>query len=138
MSELVRISMSIEQPLYERLEELVARSGYSNRSEFVRDLVRNRLVEEEWAHEDDLLGTISMVYDHHSRNLSHKLTSLQHDFPGTVLATTHVHLDHHHCAEMVMVRGRGEEIKTLVDLIHREKGVLHASLAPGSTGRSLH
>jgi CopG family nickel-responsive transcriptional regulator len=137
MSELVRVSLSIEKPLYDRLEQLVAASDYTNRSKFIRDLVRNYLVEEEWNSPYELLGTVTLIYDHHARGLSGRLTELQHDFPGTVLATTHIHLDHDLCAEMIMVRGPGRDIKRLTDGMKTLKGVLLAKLAMGSTGRHL-
>ncbi|NLF31301.1 MAG: nickel-responsive transcriptional regulator NikR [Planctomycetes bacterium] len=137
MSDLVRFSVSIEQPLFEQLEKQVARSAYSNRSEFIRDLIRNHIVEDQWRCDAESLGTISLLYDHHCRGLSERLTHEQHHFPGRVLATTHVHLDEHLCAEMIMVRGRGRDIKALADRLQREKGVLHARLATGSTGRNL-
>ena len=137
MSDLVRFTVSIEKPLFEKLERLVADSQYHNRSEFVRDLIRNRLVDQEWQSDEVLLGTISLLYDHHSPGLSDRLTEQQHHFVGQVLATTHLHLDHHLCAEMIMVRGCGADIKALADRLHREKGVLHAKLATGTTGRSL-
>ena len=137
MADLVRMSVSIEKPLLDRLEKLVADSNYSNRSEFVRDLIRGCLVEKEWNTNKVLLGTISLVYDHHARGLSGKLTDYQHHFSGTVFATTHVHLDEHLCAEMIMVRGRGKDIKALADQLRRGKGVLHAKLATGTTGKEL-
>ena len=137
MSDVVRFTVSIEKKLFAELETLVADSGYRNRSEFVRDLIRSRLVEHEWRTDKVLLGTISLVYDHHAPGLGERLVDQQHHFVGTVLATTHVHLDHHLCAEMIMVRGRGADIKALADRLHREKGVLHAQLAMGTTGASL-
>ena len=137
MSDLVRMSVSIERPLFERLERLVADSDYGSRAEFVRDLVRGYLVEEEWTSNKVLLGTISLLYDHHARGLSGRLTDQQHHFSGTVLATTHVHLAQHLCAEMIMVRGRGKDIKALTDRLRREKGVLYAKLATGTTGKDL-
>ena len=137
MSDLVRVSVSIERPLFERLEELLADSDYTNRSEFVRDLIRGHVVEEEWNSDKVLLGTISLIYDHHVRGLNDRLTHQQHHFSGAVLATTHVHLDDHLCAEMIMVRGRGKDIRALADRLHREKGVLHAKLATGTTGKDL-
>lgn len=137
MSDLVRFTVSIEKPLFEKLEGEVAAHNYRNRSEFVRDMVRNYLVDQEWQTGDELLGTISLLYDHHTRGLTERLTERQHGFSGTVLATTHVHLSHHLCAEMIMVRGRGKDIKALADCLRREKGVLHAKLAAGTTGQSL-
>jgi CopG family nickel-responsive transcriptional regulator len=137
MSDLVRLSMSIEKPLYDKLEALVAESRYTNRSEFLRDLIRDHLVEREWKNEEEILGTISMIYDHHQRGLSARLTDLQHDFLGNILATTHIHLDHHHCAEMIMVKGRAGDIQRLTDDMKRQRGVLHAKLAMSSTGKTL-
>ena len=138
LGDLVRVSLSIDESLFGRLEELVDKSSYTNRSEFIRDMIRDRLVDEEWRSSDQtLLGTISLVYDHHVRQLSEKLTHQQHHFAGKVLATTHVHLDRKLCAEMIMVHGSGTEIRELVDSMRRQKGVLHAKLAIGSTGQKL-
>lgn len=138
MSDLVRFSVSIEKQLFDQTEQLLNRSDYRNRSEFVRDLIRDRLVQRQWAGDEMLLGTISMVYDHHVKGLAERLTHQQHHFIGKVLATTHVHLDEHLCAEMIMVRGQGSEIQALADRLGREKGVLHARLTAGTTGKGIH
>ena len=137
MSELVRLSLSIEKPLFERLEKMVKRSGYGNRSEFVRDMIRHQLVRQEWNANTEVVGTVTLVYDHHARHLSDKLTHLQHEHHAAVLATTHVHLDHHLCAEMILARGPARQIKKITDLLRQQKGVLHAALSLGSTGKSL-
>jgi CopG family nickel-responsive transcriptional regulator len=131
------LSLSIEQPLFKQLEALAAEGGYTNRSEFVRNLIRDRLVEDEWESNAEALGTISLLYDHHARGLAAKLTHKQHHFAGKVLATTHIHLDEHLCSEMIMVRGRAGNIRQLTDQLGREKGVLHARLAIGSIGKRL-
>lgn len=137
MSELIRFTVSLEQGLFDKLNGLVAESRYENRSEFIRDLIRRELVEQEWQTDQTLVGTISLLYDHHVTGLSDRLTHQQHDFPGEVLAATHVHLSHHLCAEMIMVRGPGQQIQALTDRLRREKGVLHAQLAIGTTGAAL-
>lgn len=137
MSNLVRFTVSIEKSLFDRLEKEVADHDYRNRSEFVRDLIRNYLVDQEWQTDKVLLGTIWLLYDHHTHGLTERLTEQQHHFAGKVLATTHVHLDEHLCAEMIMVRGKGKEIQALADGLQREKGVLHAKLAAGTTGQAL-
>jgi len=137
MSDLVRVSLSIEAPLFERLEEMVKEEGYDNRSEFIRDLIRDRLVQEQWESTQESLGTVTLIYDHHARGLSERLTDLQHHFHGAVLATTHIHLDSRFCAEMIMLRGQAGRIKELTDQMKREKGVLHAKLAVSSTGTAL-
>ena len=137
MSGLARFSMSIEKNLLDRLEWLVRDSRYANRSEFIRDLVRDRLVEQEWKEDGEVIGAITLVYDHDKRELSGKLTRLQHHHHALILATTHVHLDEHMCAEMILAKGPASEIKEVADLMRQEKGVLHAALSFSSTGRSL-
>ncbi len=138
MSDLIRLSLSIEKPLYDQLEKLVKKSGYVNRSEFVRDMIRDRLVKTEWDKDDEVLGTITLLYDHHQRQLSGKLTDLQHHHHANVLVTTHVHLSHDLCAEVVLVRGRASMVRKLADAMHQQKGVLHAELSTTSTGGELH
>ncbi|HNR30363.1 MAG TPA: nickel-responsive transcriptional regulator NikR [Candidatus Hydrogenedentes bacterium] len=137
MSGVARLSFSIEKSLLDRLEKLVKEGRYENRSEFIRDLIRGRLVEQEWEHDKEAVGTITMLYDHHRRGLSEKLTEVQHDFHHDILASTHIHLDHALCAEIVIVRGRASRLKELADLLRRHKGVLHAALSISSTGKKL-
>jgi CopG family transcriptional regulator, nickel-responsive regulator len=137
MSELVRLSLSIEKPLYDRLEEMVKQSGYENRSEFIRDMIRHQLVRQQWDGNEEVVGTVTLVYDHHASNLTNKLTDLQHHHHGAVLATTHVHLDLHLCAEMILIKAKANEIKHLADLMRQQKGVLHAELSMASTGIDL-
>ncbi len=137
MSELVRLSLSIERPLLDRLEKLVKRSGYTNRSEFVRDMVRERLVEREWDDNQEVVGTITLVYDHHVPGLSEKLTEEQHHHHRVILTTTHVHLDKALCVEMILVKGRASEIRGLADRLRQYKGVLHSGLSTSTTGVHL-
>lgn len=137
MSDLVRLSFSIEQPLVEQLEQLVTDNNYSNRSEFIRDLIRAKLVAQQWENNEEVLGTITLVYNHHSRLLSDKLIELQHHHHAMILATTHVHLNADLCAEMIMVKGRTHEIRELATLLQQPKGVLHATLSMTSTGKSI-
>ncbi len=95
MSDVIRQSFSMENSLWEKVEELVKESGYTNRSEFLRDIIREKLVEREWQSKArEVVGTITLVYDHHARLLGEKLTDIQHDHHEAILATTHVHLDH--------------------------------------------
>jgi CopG family nickel-responsive transcriptional regulator len=138
MPELVRLSLSLESSLMNRLEKLVEESGYTNRSEFIRDLIRDKLVHRQWEDEQsEVVGVVSMVYDHHARQLSERLTEIQHDHHDAVLATTHVHLDHDHCAEMIMMKGNARSLHLLADQLRQQRGVLHASLSLGSTGEEL-
>ena len=138
MSELVRLSISLEKPLMKQLERLVKKSGYENRSEFVRDMIRQRLVEEQWTDErQEVVGTITMIYDHHARQLSDKIVDIQHDHHDRVMATTHVHLSHDLCAEMIMIRGQADQIRDVCNRLRQLRGVLHAELAMSSTGEKL-
>ena len=137
MSTLQRFSMAIEKPLLERVEALVAKSQYTNRSEFIRDMLRERLVEEEWQGDEEVVGTITLVYDHETRELSKTLTRVQHHHHDVVLASTHVHLDKHMCAEMILTKGRASEIKQMANRLRQQKGVLHATLSLSSTGKDL-
>ncbi len=137
MSDLVRVSLSLEQSLLDKLETLREEAGYANRSEFVRDLIRARLVEAEWEADQEAVGAITLVYDHHARNLSDRLTGLQHDHHDEVLVTTHVHLDQHLCVEVILVKGRASGIRALANALGKEKGVLHSALSMSSTGGLL-
>ena len=137
MSKLVRLSFSIEEPLVQQLERLLKSSRYTNRSEFIRDMIRDRLVQQEWEKNHEALATITLLYNHHVPGLSERLTDLQHHHHERVLATTHVHLDHETCAEMIMVRGRAGQIRAVADLLRQQKGVLHAALSMSSTGKRL-
>ncbi len=137
MSNLARLSFSIEEDLMKKMSRLMKRGRIKNRSEFIRDLIRSRLVELEWEKDAEAIGTITLVYDHETRRLSDKLTQLQHKHHNAVLATTHVHLDHHLCAEMIMVKGRARLIQDLSEALGQQKGVLHASLSMSSTGKQL-
>lgn len=137
MSDLVRLSLSLEKPLLDRLEKLVRRSGYTNRSEFVRDMIRERLVEHEWDEDREVVGTITLVYDHHVSGLSEKLTDEQHHHHRVILTTTHVHLDRAMCVEMILVKGRASEITELADRLRQHKGVLHSGLSASTTGARI-
>jgi CopG family nickel-responsive transcriptional regulator len=138
MTDLVRLSFSIDTALAEVFEEMVRRSDYGNRSEFFRDMIRQRLVEEEWEiGEDEAVATITLVYDHHARGVHVKLTDLQHDHHDVILATTHVHLDHHLCAEVIICRGRPEVIRSICDRLRQQKGVLHGALSISSASLRL-
>ena len=137
MSNLMRLSLSMEKALLDRLKKMVKNSKYANRSEFIRDMIRNRLVEHEWKHNQKVVGTITLVYDHHTRELNKKLTDLQHHHHSMILATTHVHLDEHMCTEMILAKGRANQIREIADLLRQQKGVLHAALSISATGKQL-
>jgi len=137
MTDLVRLSFSLEKPLHDRLEGLVQRLHYGNRSEFIRDMIRSRLVQEEWEGNQEAIATITLVYNHHARRLSDKLMDLQHHHHRLVLAVTHVHLDEHLCAEAILMRGKAKAIQEIAGLLQQQKGVLHAAVSMSTTGKEL-
>ncbi len=138
MSELVRLSISLERPLYETLEEMVRHSKYENRSEYLRDLIRDKVVADQWENAEEALGVITLIYNHHQRELSEKITNAQHHHHHLVLATTHVHLNSDLCAEMIMAKGKADNIRNLADTLRKQRGVLHLGLTMSSTGENLH
>lgn len=138
MPEVVRFGVSIDERLLHRFDELIEQKGYVNRSEAVRDLIRNALVDDQWRRSDEeIVATVTLVYDHHTRELSHRLTEQQHSHYQSILSTLHVHLDAHHCLEVVVLRGRAEEVRRLAEELIGTKGVKHGKLVTSTTGRDL-
>jgi CopG family nickel-responsive transcriptional regulator len=137
MKELVRFGVSLDSDLLDSFDDLIARKGYTNRSEAIRDLIRDNLVGQEWDANKETVGTVTIVYDHHVRALTDKLTSIQHDYQHLIVSGMHVHLDHDHCLEVLVVRGRGSEIKEVADTLIGTKGVKHGKLATTTTGKGL-
>ncbi len=137
MSDLTRVSLSLDQSLLDSLEQLAAKSGYENRSEFIRDLIRDHLARDQWQSGEEVLGTLTLIYNHHQRGVTEKLVELQHHSGEHILASTHVHLSHEICAEMIMLRGSGSGIIKLTNALKQLRGVLHASLAMSTTGKDI-
>src|SRR5438270_1131889 len=133
MSFLSRIGVALDSDLLARFDEFISKQGYTNRSEAFRDLIRDRLVSA--ATEDPeaaVVGSITLIYDHHSRLLPEKLTNLQHDHHSLIIATTHAHLDHNTCLEVIVVRGKANHVQALADLLIGVKGVQHCRLVMSS------
>jgi CopG family nickel-responsive transcriptional regulator len=128
MGDLVRTGLSLEADLLERFDNAIHRKGYQNRSEAIRDLIREHLVQAAAEENKVIVGTLTMVYDHHQPGLSARLIEAQHAAASKVLAATHVHLDHHHCLEVVILKGRSGEVKSLADRILSLRGVKHGHL----------
>jgi CopG family transcriptional regulator, nickel-responsive regulator len=137
MGELARIGVSLESELLKWFDDEIAKKNYDNRSEAIRDLIRDHMVSDEINKNKVVVGTLTVVYDHHRRNLTEKLVELQHRAGGKVLAATHVHLDHHNCLEVIIMKGRGEELKDLANGILSLRGVKHGQLVVTSTGKDL-
>jgi CopG family nickel-responsive transcriptional regulator len=137
MTDLVRTGLSLEQELLDRFDDAIAKRGYENRSEAVRDLIREHLVSDEIDQNRVVAGTLTFIYDHHRPNLTERLVAIQHEAHTQVLAATHVHLDHHNCLEVIIMKGRGGELKHVADQILSLRGVKHGKLVTTTTGKDL-
>ncbi|MFN0165748.1 MAG: nickel-responsive transcriptional regulator NikR [Bryobacteraceae bacterium] len=138
MSDLARIGVAIESGLLKKFDNLIQSRGYTNRSEAFRDLIREELVEQRWEQPDArVVGTVTLVYDHHVRLLSERLTDLQHDHHESILSTLHVHLDHDNCLEVLVVRGKASNVKKIADALISTKGVKHGRLTITTSGQGL-
>jgi CopG family nickel-responsive transcriptional regulator len=132
-----RFGVSIPNRLLERFDGLIGEKGYSNRSEALRDLIRDFLVEAEWESDEETIGTVTLVYDHHVRELSDELNTIQHEMGKAIISTLHVHLDHHMCLEVVLVKGKSSDIRKMADRLIGTKGVVHGKLTAATVGRSF-
>ena len=138
MSELSRIGVAIDTGLLERFDRLIAGRGYTNRSEAFRDMIREELVEQSWeSPESHVVGTVTLVYDHHARLLGEKLTGIQHEYHRSVLSTLHVHLDHDLCLEVIVIRGKAGAVRSLADALISTKGVKHGQLTLTTSGAEI-
>jgi len=134
MSGLVRFGVSIEEELLKLFDQEIDKKGYSNRSEAIRDLIREQIVAEEWESDKETVGTITIVYDHHTRDLSSNLTHIQHSFEGDIKSVLHIHLDHHNCLEVLVVSGQGRLLQQFADQLVSIKGVKHGKLTMTTLG----
>ena len=137
MPKLSRTGVSLEDELLQEFDGLLARRGYQNRSEGFRDLIREALLSETIVSNKPLAGTLTLVYDHHVPNLAQKLTEVQHRAGAMVLAATHVHLDHHYCLEVIIMKGRGKEIQAVADGMLALRGVELGKLVLTNSGKTL-
>ncbi|HSH69660.1 MAG TPA: nickel-responsive transcriptional regulator NikR [Deferrisomatales bacterium] len=138
MAELTRFGISMGGALLEQFDHLIERKGYVNRSEAIRDLVRAALVEDQWERGDEeTVGTVTIVYDHHTRDLAEKLTEHQHSHHDAIISALHVHLDAHHCLEVVVVRGSAAQVRRLADELIGTKGVKHGKLVLTTAGPEI-
>ena len=139
MSELVRFSVAMPDELLVQFDNLVARRGLAkNRSEVVRDLVREALVDEEWDDPaQEIVGTLTIVFSHHGSDLQAKLDQVQHAYHHEIISSMHVHLDAHNCLEVIVLKGKSEDVRSIADSILGVKGVKHGRLTATTTGRFL-
>ncbi len=137
MSDLKRFGVSIEKKLVTMFDDLIRRENYTNRSEAIRDLIREKLVRVQWKKSDKIAASISLVYDHHKRDLLNKLTDIQHDFQKLIISSQHVHLDHDNCLEIIVAKGNANEVEDLANRLKAVKGVKHGQLVMSTTGQGL-
>lgn len=139
MGDLSRIGVSLDSELLNRFDSFIAEKGYDNRSEAFRDLIRDRLVGSAVTPSNALVvGTVTLIYDHHARLLPEKLTDLQHEYHELIISTLHAHLDHENCLEVVVLRGRSRDVQKLADLLISTKGVQHGRLVMSSPETMSH
>jgi CopG family transcriptional regulator, nickel-responsive regulator len=133
MANLSRIGISLDANLLERFDNFIADKGYDNRSEAFRDLIRDRLVGSAVIGASAIVvGTVTLIYDHHTRLLPEKLTDLQHEHHEIIISTLHAHLDHENCLEVVVLRGKSKDVQKLADRLISTKGVQHGRLVMSS------
>ena len=137
MAHLVRFGVSLDAELLQGFDRLIRERGYRNRSEALRDLIRDELVRGEWNAGDVVAGTITLVYDHHTRGLATRLNDIQHECLDAVVSTQHIHLDHHNCMEVIVVKGNPAMIEQLAYQLKAVRGVKHSALTMATTGRGL-
>jgi len=137
MSELARTGVSLEEDLLNEFDRLITKRGYKNRSEAFRDLIREALLSETVDSNKPVVGTLTLVYDHHVPNLSEKLTETQHSVGAMVLAATHVHLDHHYCLEVIIMKGKSKELQEVADRMLALRGVELGKLVLTNSGKDF-
>ena len=138
MGQLSRIGVAIDSELLQKFDDLIAGKGYTNRSEAFRDLIRDELVAKQAEKPDAMVvGTVTLVYDHHVRMLEEKLTEIQHEAFHNVLSTLHVHLDHDHCLEVLILKGKSAAVRRLAEVLISTKGVKHGQLTITTSGAGL-
>lgn len=137
MSVLWRFGVSLEKDLLDRFDSLISRHSYTNRSEAIRDLIRRELIKEEWHSGKEIAGAVTLIYDHHKRELINKIVDIQHDYGDIIISTQHVHLDHNNCLEIIAVKGSPKKARELTDKLGAVKGIKHTTLGMSSAGKSI-
>ena len=138
MGSTIRFGVSLDSDLLEKFDSLCDKNGYQNRSEAIRDLIRNALVQQEWRTDTaEVAATLTLVYDHHKSDLAQKVANLQHEAHHLIITTLHVHLDHHNCLEVLVMKGPGNEVQELARALIAAKGVMFGKISLATTGQNL-
>lgn len=138
MAKVTRFGISIGKGLLEKFDFFIKRKGYQSRSEAIRDLIRDRLVSEEWKEEKkETVGILGLIFSHESTELTENLTKLQHKHLDLIISSTHVHLDEHNCLEVIVLRGKSHLIKKVSDELLSTRDVKHGKLLMTTTGKDI-
>ena len=137
MTSLIRFGVSMEESLLIKFDLMVKEAGYISRSEAIRDLIRKNIVEEEWTKGEIVAGSIMLIYNHHQRQLLEKIVEVQHNFHNTIISTQHIHMDQDNCLEIIVAKGKAEDIKKIYNTLTALKGIKYTSLAKATTGKKL-
>jgi len=129
----IRFGVSLEEDLLKKLDQLVVKHQFPNRSQAVRFLINQHIVEDKWKEDKDVAGALILIYDHHKRDLQKKLTSVQHDYHSLILSCQHVHLDHYNCLETIALKGKSSKLIKLTDKLRSIKGIKHSDLVMSTT-----
>ena len=137
MAKLVRFGVSLDKDLLNEFDKFILQKKYPNRSKALGDLIREALIKTHWEKGKEIAGVITLVYDHHKRELVNQLMDAQHDYQHIVVSSQHIHLDHDNCLEMIAVKGKPQEARELADKLRSAKGVKHGSMIMTTTGKGL-
>lgn len=137
MPGVVRFGVSLENNLLEKFDKYIKGRKYNNRSEAIRNIIREHLVKDEWHKGGVVAGAITIVYDHHKRELVSRLMDIQHDYSESIISSQHAHLDHYNCLEVIMVKGKTEAVKELFESLRSSKGVKNGTFSMTITGKRV-
>jgi CopG family nickel-responsive transcriptional regulator len=137
MSEIVRFSISLNRKLLTKFDQHIKERDYPTRSKAIEDLIREELIKKEWQEGEEVAGVISLVYNHHKRDLINTLNNIQHDFYQLIISTQHIHLDHENCLEIIAVKGKPKKIERLAYKLKTTKGIKHSFLTMTTTGDKI-
>lgn len=133
----IRFTVSLEKELLDEFDEIIDMNKYASRSEAIRDLIRDQLIQDEWASGSEVIGNITLVYNHHERDISREIVQLQHEYSDEIISTQHIHIDHDNCLEVIIVRGGVQEINELYNLLKSSRGVKQCELVRSTTGELI-
>ena len=137
MSSIARFGVSLDKELLDKFDKLIGAKSYTNRSEAFRDLIRQELVKKEWLEAEEVVGAITLIYNHHKRELVNKLLDIQHELGSCIISSQHIHIDHNNCLEILAVKGTPVKVQRLSENLKAVKGVKHSTLSMSTTGKGI-